>query len=122
MMRYKHTEKTIGQIGQELDVDYILEGGIRRAGSLVRISVRLIQVSDETLVWAQSYNHKLAHNALAIHRSVALGLCRSPEIAALFVVPPQRFARTAAPDSSPEKQGPREALRFPHLATSRSVS
>ena len=98
MMRYKRTEKTIGQIGQELDVDQILEGSIRRAGSLVRVSVRLIQVSDETQTWAQSYDRKLAGNALAIHRSVALSICRSPEIVALFAAPAQQAEKNAFRD------------------------
>jgi TolB-like protein len=84
VMHYKHTEKTIGQIGQELDVDYVLEGGIRRAGSLVRIGVRLVQVSDETLVWAGSYDRELANNAVAIQHSVALSISRSPDIVALL--------------------------------------
>jgi TolB-like protein len=29
---YKHTNKTIAQIGHELGVDYILEGSVRREG------------------------------------------------------------------------------------------
>jgi TolB-like protein len=84
VMRYKRTEKTIGQIGQELDVDYIFEGGIRRHGSLVRVSVRMIQVSDETLVWAGIFDQDLSNNAVAVQHSTAESVARSPEIAALF--------------------------------------
>jgi hypothetical protein len=41
-------------------VQYILEGGVRRAGDRVRVSVRLIQASDETNLWAETYERPLA--------------------------------------------------------------
>ena len=47
-MAYKQTNKTIGQIGQELGVDYVLEGSARRDGGRVRVSAQLIRVSDQT--------------------------------------------------------------------------
>jgi TolB-like protein len=84
VMRYKRTEKTIAQIAQELDVDYVLEGGMRRTGKRVQFSVRLIQASDQTLVWTATYERELANNALALQHTVALGISRSPAIAALF--------------------------------------
>jgi TolB-like protein/Tfp pilus assembly protein PilF len=58
-MAYKHTDKTISQIGHELGVDYILEGSVRRDGERVRIAAQLIRVQDQTHLWAQSYDRKL---------------------------------------------------------------
>jgi TolB-like protein/DNA-binding winged helix-turn-helix (wHTH) protein/Tfp pilus assembly protein PilF len=55
-MAYKHSDKTVGQIGRELGVDYILEGSVRREGKRARISAQLIRVSDQTHLWAQSYD------------------------------------------------------------------
>jgi TolB-like protein/DNA-binding winged helix-turn-helix (wHTH) protein len=40
-MRYKNVGKSIKDIGRELGVHYILEGGVRRAVDRVRVSVRL---------------------------------------------------------------------------------
>lgn len=54
-MTYKSTDKTIEQIGRELNVSHILEGSVRRAGGRVRIAAQLIQVSDQTHLWAESY-------------------------------------------------------------------
>jgi TolB-like protein/tetratricopeptide (TPR) repeat protein len=54
-MTYKSTDKTIEQIGRELSVSHVLEGSARRAGNRVRIAAQLIQVSDQTHVWAESY-------------------------------------------------------------------
>lgn len=48
--------KAIGEIGHALDVQYALEGSVRRDGNRVRIDVQLIQVSDQTHLWAESYD------------------------------------------------------------------
>jgi TolB-like protein/DNA-binding winged helix-turn-helix (wHTH) protein/Tfp pilus assembly protein PilF len=58
-MAYKHTDKTISQIGRELHVDYVLEGSVRREGGKARVSVQLIRVSDQTHLWAQNYDRDL---------------------------------------------------------------
>ena len=65
VMQYKATEKPIGQIAEELSVDYILEGTVRwqqleEGGSLVRITPRLIQTSDETEIWSFPYTQGFA--------------------------------------------------------------
>jgi TolB-like protein/predicted Zn-dependent protease len=58
-MAYKHTDKTVSQIGHELGVDYILEGSVRREGGKARVSAQLIRVSDQTHLWAQNYDRDL---------------------------------------------------------------
>ncbi len=58
-MAYKHSDKTISQIGRELGVDYILEGSVRREGGKARVSAQLIRVSDQTHLWAQNYDREL---------------------------------------------------------------
>jgi TolB-like protein/Flp pilus assembly protein TadD len=63
-LQYKGTIKTIGQIGEELDVDYILEGTVRweRTGddSRIRVTPQLIQVEDDTHLWTERYDAVLA--------------------------------------------------------------
>ncbi|HSB74407.1 MAG TPA: winged helix-turn-helix domain-containing protein, partial [Terriglobales bacterium] len=59
MMHYKNSTQSVQQIGRELGVDYVLEGGIQRDGDRVRINARLIQVKDQTEVWARSFNRDL---------------------------------------------------------------
>ena len=58
-MAYKHTDKTVSQIGRDLGVDYILEGSVRREGGKARVSAQLIRVSDQTHLWAQNYDRDL---------------------------------------------------------------
>ncbi len=69
-MRYKHTDKRLDQIGQELNVEHIVEGSVRRAGDRVRITAQLVRVSDQTHLWARSYERDL-RDILALQSEVA---------------------------------------------------
>src|SRR6266481_1346182 len=51
--------KPLAEVGSTLNVQYALEGSVRREGNHVRIDVQLIQVSDQTHLWADSYNREL---------------------------------------------------------------
>ena len=61
VMHYKHTEEPLDQIGRELGVQYVLEGSIRRDSDKVRITTQLIQLKDQTHVWARQYDRELGH-------------------------------------------------------------
>ncbi|MDP9161491.1 MAG: protein kinase [Acidobacteriota bacterium] len=51
--------KPISEIGRELNVQYVVEGSVRRSGDRVRIDVQLIQASDQTHIWAKSYTRDI---------------------------------------------------------------
>jgi serine/threonine protein kinase/Tfp pilus assembly protein PilF len=62
---YKKTSKTIAQIGKELGADFLLQGTIRwqqmpDGRQRLRVNPRLVQVSDGSQVWSQSYEDSLA--------------------------------------------------------------
>ncbi|UCC72805.1 MAG: hypothetical protein JSV86_21025 [Gemmatimonadota bacterium] len=64
-IQYKNTDKTIREIGEELGVDYLLEGTVRweRAGegeSRVRVTPQLVRASDATHVWTEPYEEALS--------------------------------------------------------------
>ena len=59
-MRYKGSSAGVTQIGHELGVDYILEGGGRYDGRRVRVNLRLIEVRDETQLWSEIYERDKA--------------------------------------------------------------
>jgi len=69
-MQFKKTSKNMKTIGEELGVQFALEGSIRRAGNRVRITAQLVQVSDQTHLWAESYDRELK-DVLAIQKDVA---------------------------------------------------
>jgi len=86
VMRYKHTGKSIGQIGRELGVNYILEGSVRRAGERVRINTQLIRVEDRTHLWAEGYEHRLS-DILSMQLAVARRVAGAIE---LTLAPPEQ--------------------------------
>ena len=69
-MQYKRTSKRADQIGRELGVQYLLEGGVRRAGGRVRITARLIQLSDQTPLLSREYEGDL-RDVLSLQKDVA---------------------------------------------------
>ncbi len=86
MMQYKNTQQSIAEIGRELGVDYLLEGSVRRADHRVRITAQLIQVNDQTQLWADSYERPI-EDILAIQIGVAKRIARS---LAMELLPEQR--------------------------------
>jgi TolB-like protein/Tfp pilus assembly protein PilF/predicted Ser/Thr protein kinase len=70
VMRYKKSDASIDQIGRELGVDYILEGSARREADRIRISAELIQVKDQTQLWAETYEREIS-GILALQSDVA---------------------------------------------------
>jgi serine/threonine-protein kinase len=44
--------------GSELNVDFVLDGNIRRSGERIRVSVQLLSVADNSTHWAQSFDEK----------------------------------------------------------------
>jgi TolB-like protein/Flp pilus assembly protein TadD len=59
VMDYRGTTKKIPQIGQELNVAYVLEGSVRRAGNKVRVTGQLIRTATDEHVWAKSFDRDL---------------------------------------------------------------
>ena len=75
VLRYKKARLTTRQIGQELDVDAIVEGTVLRSGNRVRITAQLIQVLTDNHLWAQSYERDLTE-VLALQQEVAGDIAR----------------------------------------------
>ena len=48
------------EIGKKLGVENILEGSVRREGNRLSVKARLINVSDGSLLWSESYDRDLS--------------------------------------------------------------
>jgi serine/threonine protein kinase/Flp pilus assembly protein TadD len=55
-MTFKDSDKKLKEIGKELNVQYALEGSVRKAGNDLRINVQLIDTKNDTHVWAEKYS------------------------------------------------------------------
>ena len=72
-MAYKRTDKSVFQIGQELGVDYVLEGSVRREADRMRVTVQLIRVRDQIHLWAENFD-RLPQSILDIHGEVGAAI------------------------------------------------
>jgi len=68
-VRYKDTKETAAQIGRELGVGYLLEGSVRRGGQRVRITAELVQASEQTHLWSETYDRPIT-DVLAIQQEI----------------------------------------------------
>ena len=59
VMQYKTTQKSIADIGRELNVGAVLEGSVRKAGDKVRITVQLIDVATQGHLWSEDFDRNL---------------------------------------------------------------
>jgi serine/threonine protein kinase/tetratricopeptide (TPR) repeat protein len=55
-MRLKGTNKDLRTIGRELNVQYVLEGSVRKQSNNLRISAQLIDAENDTHIWAEKYS------------------------------------------------------------------
>ena len=78
-MRYKNSDKSIADIGQELQVGSVLEGSVRKAGNLLRITVQLISVANQEHVWSERYDRAL-EDVFAIQSDIAQRVAEALEV------------------------------------------
>jgi TolB-like protein/Flp pilus assembly protein TadD len=80
---YKGHSQDLREIGQNLNVDHILEGSVRKAGTRLRITAQLVRSDDGFQLWSQTYDRELLDifdiqdeisRAIAAALSVSLGL------------------------------------------------
>jgi TolB-like protein/DNA-binding winged helix-turn-helix (wHTH) protein/Flp pilus assembly protein TadD len=74
--KYKRSDRDIGQLRRELGADYVLEGSLRRAGERVRVTAQLVQVDDQSQVWAETYDRDL-RDVLIVQSEVAAAVART---------------------------------------------
>jgi TolB-like protein/class 3 adenylate cyclase len=67
---YKGKTIDIKQVGRELGVRYVLEGSVRKAGSLVRITGQLIEAASGAHIWANKFDGTL-ENIFELQDTVA---------------------------------------------------
>jgi TolB-like protein len=79
-MQYQNTQKDTAAIARELGVNYLIEGSIRRAGNRIRVTAQLIQTSDQTHIWAESFDRNVS-DVLQIQSEIASAVANKVQIA-----------------------------------------
>jgi TolB-like protein/Flp pilus assembly protein TadD len=54
--QFRDSKESSGTIGAKLGVAHLLEGSVRRAADMVRISAELVSATDGSTVWSQHYD------------------------------------------------------------------
>ncbi len=107
ILQYKGTRKPIEQIGRELGVQYVLTGTIRQghspaqaASPAMLISTQLVQVSDQSSLWNESYEHSV-QDFLEVQTDVAVRVTKS---LATELIPDLQNALSKAQEINPDAQ------------------
>jgi TolB-like protein/Flp pilus assembly protein TadD len=78
VMAYQDTTKNMKTIGEELGVATILDGGVQRSGSNVRINMQLIEAATDEQLWSESYTRELtAENVFRIQSEVSMAIAKA---------------------------------------------
>lgn len=62
--RYSHESADVRAVGRELGARYVMEGGLRQAGSRLRVGVQLIDAASGAHLWAETYERTFSPDAL----------------------------------------------------------
>ncbi|MGH8674955.1 MAG: tetratricopeptide repeat protein, partial [Burkholderiales bacterium] len=73
---YKGKAVDTKQLGRELDVQYALEGSVRRAGTRVRVNAQLVETHTGAHVWADRFDRELG-DMLALQDDVTGNIART---------------------------------------------
>jgi serine/threonine protein kinase/cytochrome c-type biogenesis protein CcmH/NrfG len=71
--RLKGSTRTAAELGRELGVAYVLEGGVRKASGRLRITVGLVEAASDTRIWSRAFDGTV-EEALEIQEDVARGV------------------------------------------------
>ena len=76
---FKGRNKDIPTIGERLNVDYVLEGSVRKAGNTIRITAQLINVGDGFHLWSEKYDREMK-NIFAIQDEISQAITKALQI------------------------------------------
>ncbi len=79
VMQYKRAKKPLPQIGQELNVDGLIEGSVARFGDRVRVTARLIDAARDRQLWGGTYEEGMS-DILALQSEVARSIAREIKV------------------------------------------
>ncbi len=67
---YKGQDKDLREIGEELGVQYVVEGSVRKQGDRLRITAQLVDATDNFHLWSESYDRTI-DDVFAVQEEIA---------------------------------------------------
>lgn len=71
--RFRGADHDVREIGKLLNVDAVLEGSVRRSGSRLRITVKLIETANGYQLWSERYDREM-EDVFAVQEEIANGV------------------------------------------------
>lgn len=90
------------EVGRQLGVRYVLEGGVQISGERRRITAKLIEASTGKHVWAESYDQK-AEDIFLVQDDITLNIVKTLGVE---LAPKERAALTRRHDNAPNSMNP----------------
>ncbi len=78
-MKYRQLNKSVPEIGEELNIDAVIEGSVLRAGNTVRVTAQLIDARNDTHLWADNFDRELT-DILGLYADVTREIAASIRI------------------------------------------
>ena len=94
---FKGSNTDIREIGQKLNVNYVLEGSVRKDKDKVRITAQLIEVSTGAHIWSQTYDRTL-DSIFALQDELTFAITQALKLNLL----PEQVGHEAGMTSKPE--------------------
>ena len=73
---YKSAPRNLRKIAEQLGVAYLLEGSVQKSGDAVRVNVQLIKAANDSHLWAETFDRKLA-DIFSVESEIARGIVDS---------------------------------------------
>ena len=77
-LRYKGSDQPLNEIADELNVNFVVRGTVRKIGNQVRISARLVKAEDDVNLWAENYDFEL-EDVFEVQAKVSMSIAKQLE-------------------------------------------
>jgi transcriptional activator of cad operon len=67
---YKDKQMPIADIAKALSVAYVLDGSVRKSGTSIRVSARLVRADNGYIIWSETYDRPF-HDLLMVQDDIA---------------------------------------------------
>jgi TolB-like protein/DNA-binding winged helix-turn-helix (wHTH) protein/cytochrome c-type biogenesis protein CcmH/NrfG len=97
VFQFKNKDAPPEEIAGKLNVETILEGGVRRVGDRIRVEARLVSAKDGSILWASDSQEKNISDIFAIQNEIVCGLVAKLQVKSCGEVPSsERYTRNVA--------------------------
>jgi TolB-like protein/cytochrome c-type biogenesis protein CcmH/NrfG len=83
---FKNSKESLTEVGEILDVSYILEGSVRKFQDKIRITAQLIDARTDAHIWSQTYDRQF-DDIFAIQDEIAANIVAQAKITLLESLP-----------------------------------